>query len=64
MKKINYSDWQLELIKVIANDKVFDKPDKTMQGEINCVLNGDFKTSYEVGDTPQEAWDSEKSYWD
>ena len=61
---MNYTDWQLELIKVIVNDPIFDQPNKAMNGEINCVLNNDFKESYESGDTPQEAWESEKSYWD
>ena len=58
---MEYLEWKLKLIGVIIIDKV---DERTKFAEIDAVLSNAFKDSFEVGDTPEDAWDGEKSSWD
>ncbi len=60
MTKRGYGGWALSLIALICADEQVSANLKVE--EIKCVVHhdGSYSDNFEDGDTPAEAWDSEK----
>ena len=55
-KEMEYSDWKLDLIKLITEENRIEAVVKIE--EIKCVLrdDGGYPENYKDGDSPDEAW--------